>query len=51
MKARTTATNRWLGAALHMGGLHEVSRQASGWNRQPNPALQRKLGAATNYKA
>ena len=27
LKRRTTATNRWLGAALNMGGLHEVSRQ------------------------
>lgn len=29
MKARTTATNRWLGEHLHMGGLHEVSRQVA----------------------
>jgi REP element-mobilizing transposase RayT len=34
MKARTTATNRWLGAALHMGGLHEVSRQVGIWKRR-----------------
>jgi len=26
LKARTTATNRWLAAALNMGGLHQVSR-------------------------
>jgi REP element-mobilizing transposase RayT len=43
MKARTTVTNRWLGAALNMGGLHEVSRRVSAWNRQPDPELQRKL--------
>ncbi|MDP1578830.1 MAG: transposase [Candidatus Didemnitutus sp.] len=51
LKARTTATNRWLGETLHMGGLHEVSRQASAWQRQPDPALQKKLGWTTNYKA
>jgi REP element-mobilizing transposase RayT len=51
MKARTTATNRWLGAALQMGGLHEVSRQVSAWHRRPDPALQKKLAASTNYKA
>jgi putative transposase len=43
LKTRTTATNRWLGTALHMGGLHEVSRQVSAWHRQPDPELQRKL--------
>lgn len=51
MKARTTATNRWLGVALNMGGLHEVSRAVSAWHRQPDPALQKKLGSTTNYKA
>lgn len=51
LKTRTTATNRWLGAALNMGGLHEVSRQVSAWHRQPDPALQKKLGLTTNYKA
>ncbi len=39
MKARTTASNRWLAEQLHMGSLHEVSRRVS--------ALQRKT---TNYK-
>jgi putative transposase len=34
MKARTTATNRWLGEKLRMGGLHEVSRRVSAWQRQ-----------------
>jgi putative transposase len=51
MKGRTTATNRWLGATLNMGGLHEVSRQVSAWHREPAPAMQRKLGITTNYKA
>lgn len=51
MKTRTTATNRWLGEHLHMGGLHEVSRQAGKWLREPDPVLQKKLGIATNYKA
>ncbi len=39
MKARTTASNRWLAEQLHMGSLHEVSRRVS--------ALQHKT---TNYK-
>ncbi len=51
LKARTTATNRWLGETLNMGGLHEVSRQASAWQRQPDPTLQKKLGWTTNNKA
>ena len=40
MKARTTATNRWLAEHLHMGSLHEVSRQVAKWQRE-----------TTNYKA
>ncbi|MBP6864015.1 MAG: transposase [Candidatus Didemnitutus sp.] len=51
MKKRTTATNRWLGEHLHMGGLHEVSRLAGAWLRAPDPALARKLSLTTNYKA
>ena len=51
LKTRTTATNRWLGENLRMGGLHEVSRQVSAWRRQPDPALRKKLGLTTNYKA
>lgn len=43
MKERTTVTNRWLGEALNMGALHEVSRQVGRWRNQPNPALLRKL--------
>ena len=43
MKTRTTAANRWLAAALNMVRLHEVSRQVGAWNRQPYPALNRKL--------
>jgi REP element-mobilizing transposase RayT len=43
LKARTTATNRWLATTLHMGNLHEVSRKVSAWARQPDPALKRKL--------
>jgi putative transposase len=31
MKDRTTATNRWLREALHMGGLHAVSRLVNAW--------------------
>lgn len=51
LKARTTTTNRWLGENLNMGGLHEVSRQVGAWLRQPDPALEKKLGFTTNYKA
>jgi hypothetical protein len=51
MKTRSTATNRWLGTALNMGGLHEVSRQVSAWARKPETTVQRKLGWTTNYKA
>jgi REP element-mobilizing transposase RayT len=51
MKTRSTATNRWLGTALNMGGLHEVSRQVSAWTRKPETTVQRKLGLTTNYKA
>jgi putative transposase len=51
MKTRTTVTNRWLGEHLHMGGLHEVSRLAGAWLREPDPALQKKLRLTTNYKA
>ncbi len=43
LKARTTATNRWLGANLHLGGLHEVSRKVGAWDRQPDQVLQKKL--------
>jgi hypothetical protein len=34
MKAKTTVTNRWLSEALHMGSLHEVSRQVAALRRQ-----------------
>ena len=34
MRARTTVTNSWLAEHLHMGSMHEVSRQVSRWNRQ-----------------
>lgn len=43
LKARTTATNRWLGNALQMGNLHEVSRKVAAWARQPDLALTKKL--------
>ena len=39
MKARTTASNRWLAEQLHMGSLHEVSRRVSAFRCK-----------ATNYK-
>ena len=43
LKARTTVTNRWLAATLHMGNLSEVSRKVAAWTRDPDPALQSKL--------
>lgn len=43
LKARTTATNRWLGTELHMGNLHEVSRKVAGWVRQPDATLAKRL--------
>jgi REP element-mobilizing transposase RayT len=51
LKARTTATNRWLGTALHLGNLYEVSRKVAAWIRAPEPALAKKLKWAPNPKA
>lgn len=51
MKELTTATNRWLGDQLNMGGLHEVSRRINAWKRNPDRAVERSLGITTNYKA
>jgi hypothetical protein len=34
LKARTTVINRWLGEALHLGNLHEVSRTVAAWTRR-----------------
>ena len=39
----TTVANRWLGASLYMGSLHEVSRKVSAWVRNPDTALTKKL--------
>ncbi|MBI3885167.1 MAG: hypothetical protein HY302_05495 [Opitutae bacterium] len=43
LKERTTATNRWLGAALCMGNFHEVSRKVAAWPRKPDLGFARKL--------
>ncbi len=51
LKALTTATNRWQGEDLNMGGLHAVSRQVSVWHPQPEPALAKHLGLTTDDKA
>lgn len=51
MKARTTATNRWLGEHLNMGGLHAVSRQVSAWQRRHEQVAGKKKSRNTNYKA
>ncbi|MBI2516105.1 MAG: transposase [Opitutae bacterium] len=50
MKERTTVTNRWLAATLHMGNLHEVSRKVTAWARQPDRQLLGKLSATTGPK-
>jgi hypothetical protein len=50
LKLRTTATNRWLGANLKLGTLHEVSRKVGIWTRQPDDELRRKLKLSTNHK-
>lgn len=51
LHARPTATNRWLGENLNLGGLPKESRQVGAWLRQPAPALPKKPGRATNYQA
>jgi len=51
LKARTTATNRWLGTALRLGNLYEVSRKVAAWTRDPQPSLARKLQLTPNPKA
>ena len=33
LKARTTATNRWLGTALQSGNLPDISRKLTAWTR------------------
>ena len=43
LKARTTATNRWLGTALHLGNMHEVSRKVTAWTREPDAVLMKKI--------
>lgn len=48
LKERTTATNRWLAATLHMGNLHEVSRKVTAWSRKPNANLVKALGAPSH---
>lgn len=44
LKTRTTVTNPWLGANLHLGNRHEIGRKVAAWRRSGNPALARKLG-------
>ena len=51
LKARTTATNRWLDTALLLGNLHEVSRKVAAWTRAPDAALSRKLDLTPNPTA
>ncbi len=43
LRSRTTVTNRWLGTALQMGNLHEVSRKVAAWIHQPDATLTKKL--------
>ena len=35
LTAQTPVTNRWLGEALYLGNLHEVSRKVAAWTRGP----------------
>ncbi len=42
---------RWLGTALQLGNLHEVSRKVAAWTRAPDAALSRKLALTQNPKA
>lgn len=51
LKARTTVTNRWLGTALNLGNLYEVSRKVAAWTREPELALAKKLQWTPNPKA
>jgi heme/copper-type cytochrome/quinol oxidase subunit 3 len=51
LKTRTTATNRWLGATLHLGNLYDVSRIVTAWTRAREPGLAKKLKTAPNPKA
>jgi len=47
-KARTTATDRWLGTAQNLGNLYDVSRTVAAWMREPDPALAKKLKLTPN---
>jgi hypothetical protein len=51
LKARTTVTNRWLAATMHLGNLYEVSRKVSAWSRQPDSGLLKKLRTPPSPKA
>jgi REP element-mobilizing transposase RayT len=50
LKARTTATNRWLAQNLCMGNMHEVSRKVAAWIRRPDPALFSLINQTPNPK-
>ena len=43
LKARTTATNRWLARNLHLGSRYEVGRKVAAWLRRSTPALLGRL--------
>jgi len=43
LKARTTATNRWLSTRLKLGSRFEVGRKVSTWLRHPDPELANRL--------
>jgi hypothetical protein len=42
LKEQTTVTNRWLGEALHLGNLHEVSRKVAAWTRRVDAARSKR---------
>ena len=37
--AQVGGRHRWLGMALQLGNLHEVSRKVAAWSRAPDAAL------------
>lgn len=49
--AQVGRRHRWLGTALQLGNLHEVSRKVAAWTRAPDAAFSRKLDLTPNPKA
>ncbi|MEO6874673.1 MAG: transposase [Opitutaceae bacterium] len=49
LRARTTVTNRWLGAQLHLGVRDEVSRKLSTWRRRTAGKETESDGSTTDH--